>query len=347
MRVGIFLVNFIMKTITGKIKSVQTVLLIIAVLLSFVMSGCSAGQNAAATPEKASASQTETASAASVSQGGSSGKAPAAEKKTASPSASTISTASESDAYQESEFEKTIFSFIQIPKEMHKDEEWAGIWSDIEAGNQTFFFFGCGICCISNIISTLTEFTVTPDLMFSLTKKHAGYNPDSGIGAVSWEQMAHMCKLFGFDTEVRKKPAEYSEFRRDVQDADATIVLVCKDDDDKLWFYTKGHYVTLWSYDEKSDTVFVSDASGLFNRDRVQLSDVYNALKSRSAAQYMLVKKNADKEIALTEEEIMEATRSDAGYRLASPSEWATPSEATMSEATLSEATSSEEAQSE
>lgn len=304
-----------------------------AVLLSFLISGCSAGQNAAVTQTEAAVSQKEESPAAgnlqtaAASQNISPKKDPPAATKPAPSSKVTPSTASESDAYRESDFERTIFSFIQLPKEFHKDEEWAGVWSNIEAGNQTFFYFGCGICCISNIISTLSDIIVTPDLMFSLTKKHAGYNPDSGVGAVSWEQMSRMCRLFGFDTEVRKKPDEYADFQRDIQDADATIVLICKDDDDKLWFYTNGHYVTLWSYDEKSDTVFLSDSSGMFNRDRVQLSDIYNALKTRSAAQYMCVKKNENAERSLTDDEILNATRSDAGYRLAPASERATPLE--------------------
>ena len=88
---------------------------------------------------------------------------------------------------------------------------------------------------------------------------------------------------------LKTKPADYSQFQRDIHGAAAVIVLVSKDNDDKLWWYTNGHYVNLWEYDPATDSVFLSDPSGLFNRARVSLEDIYRALKTASNAQYMII----------------------------------------------------------
>ena len=192
--------------------------------------------------------------------------------------------------YRETPDEKKIYSYVQVPKDYYADERWIGDWTDIESGGQKFFYFGCGVCCLSNMISTLTPKVIAPDAMFELAKKQTDYNPDSGRGSLSWKQLRSICEQAGLSAEVKRKPDDIDVFRRDVENSDTTLVLVCKDNDDKLWFYTNGHYVNLWKYDPETDTVFVTDASGMFNRDRVQLEDIYNALKTRSDAQYMTVK---------------------------------------------------------
>ena len=191
-------------------------------------------------------------------------------------------------AYEESDAEKLIYSYVQVPEGYYDVEEWIGDWTHLEAGGQEFFYFGCGICCLSNMYSTFYQTPVTPDVMFELTKANTDYYPDSGKGAVSWTQLKQMCVLFEIPSEVKQKPYDYSAFQYDVMTADTTMVLVCKDNDDKLWYYTKGHYVNLWEYDPVTDTVFVTDASGMFNRARVNLRDIYNALKTASDAQYMV-----------------------------------------------------------
>ena len=196
----------------------------------------------------------------------------------------------ESDSeYVESDSEKKIYSYLQVPEEFSKDPVWSGDWSSIEAGGQEFFYFGCGICCLSNMYSTCKEEPRTPDLFFYDARDNTDYNPDSGVGALTWYQLKELTKSFASEVKVKKKPSDYSKFQQDIEKADTAVVLVCKDNDDKLWWYTKGHYVNIWEYDPETDTVFVTDSSGLFNRTRVNLQDIYNALKTASDAQYMTV----------------------------------------------------------
>lgn len=193
--------------------------------------------------------------------------------------------------YTESGSEQQIISYLQIPSDLYGDTTWTGEWSKFECAGRTFSSFGCGICCLTNIYDTIfkPEVLITPDQMFAITREQTDYRPESGVGAVSWGQLKRMCDLFGLPATVKQKPADYAVFQNDVKNSTATLALVCRRDDDKLWFYTEGHYVTLWEYDEATDTVFVTDSSGLFNRARVSLFDVYNALKSASQAQYMSV----------------------------------------------------------
>ena len=193
------------------------------------------------------------------------------------------------EAEAESAEEKRIYSYLQVPAEYAKDPLWAGDWTDLEAGGQKFFYFGCGICCLSNMCSTFSGSAVQPDVMFEAAKAHTDYDPDSGVGALNWRQLRQMTESFGADAAVCRKPEDYSSFQKDVETSDTVVVLVCKDNDDKLWWYTKGHYVNLWEYDAETDTVFVTDSSGLFNRTRLELIDIYHALKTASDAQYMVV----------------------------------------------------------
>lgn len=187
--------------------------------------------------------------------------------------------------------ENKIYSYVQVPEEYCHDSKWTGDWIEIESGGQKFFYFGCGVCCLSNVCSTFYGVALTPDIMFERARKHTDYDPDSGRGALSWKQLRTIYERYGCVTETKRKPDDYADFREDVKNSDTTMVLVCKYNDDKLWFYTLGHYVNLWNYDPKDDTVFVTDSSGLFNRQRVKLRDVYNALKTSSDAQYMCIDK--------------------------------------------------------
>ncbi len=196
--------------------------------------------------------------------------------------------------YVETEEEKKIYSYLQVPLAYAHDPVWTGDWTNIEAGGQQFFYFGCGICCLSNMCSTFTQTAVPPDEMMERARTEADYDPDSGVGALSWWQLKTMAKTFAEEVSVREKPSDYSRFQENIAAADTAVVLVCKDDDDKLWSYTKGHYVNIWEYDLETDTVFVTDSSSMFNRMRVQLSDIYNALKTASDAQYMTVKYKTD-----------------------------------------------------
>ena len=189
----------------------------------------------------------------------------------------------------ESEAEKQIYSYVQCPPGEYRDPRWTGHWARIDAGGTKFYMFGCGICCLANTVSTLTEQDINPAKMFWMAQELSDYLPRAGVGAIDWTQMGKVLDSFRLQSVLRNKPASYREFRNDVAGADATTVLVCKDNDDSLWFYTNGHYVTLWGFDPEDQTVFVTDSSGLYNRRRVSLYAVYKALKTKSTAQYMCV----------------------------------------------------------
>lgn len=187
----------------------------------------------------------------------------------------------------ETDNERKIYSYVQCPDSHYDDKRWVGDWTDIEAGGQTFWGFGCGICCLTNMVDTLTDHEYTPDEMYYKCKEVTDYYPESGSGALSWEQLRSVSEYFGLTAMVCEKP-DYESFQADIAGSETAVVLVCKYDDDKLWV-TNGHYVNIWAYDADTDTVFVTDSSSLHNRERVALCDIYYALKTSSDYQYMCV----------------------------------------------------------
>ena len=201
--------------------------------------------------------------------------------------------------YEETEAEQAIYSYTQFYQEAYEkttwvnyravNEAWNGEWARIVAGGQEFMVFGCGICCLSNAVSTLTDTVVMPDEMFRSTKEHTSYYPESGRGAVSWDIMKYMAGFYGLEMKLLNKPSDYQKFADDVLSADSTVVLVNGDNDKRLWWYTDGHYVSIWEYDPETGTVFVTDPSTQFNRQRVKLTDIYHALKTGSNYQYAVI----------------------------------------------------------
>lgn len=191
--------------------------------------------------------------------------------------------------YKESEREKMIFSYVQGREEYYEDPTWCGPWAYIEKGGQGFYAFGCGICCLSNMVNTLSHPKNTPSEMLDMAKECTDYYPESGTGALSWEQLKTVCENYELTAQMREKPEDYEEFQYQINTADTAVVLICSYNDDKLWSHTGGHYVNIWEYDPASDTVFVTDSSGLYNRVRVALTDIYAALKTSSPSQYMTV----------------------------------------------------------
>ena len=201
--------------------------------------------------------------------------------------------------YTETEAEQKIFSYTQISPEDYETTTWVnyrkgnaawnGDWAKIKAGGQEFMMFGCGICCLSNAVSTLTKEVVTPDKMYEKTRQNSSYHPESGRGAVSWSSLQTMCRYYALNVKLSRKPASYEAFVKEITAADTAIVLVDSANDRRLWWYTDGHYVGIWQYDPDTETVFVTDPSTHFNRQRVSLRDVYNALKTKSEYQYALI----------------------------------------------------------
>ena len=201
--------------------------------------------------------------------------------------------------YEERPEEKNIYSYTQFYEEAYQKTTWVnkrvsargwnGEWARIKAGGQEFMIFGCGICCLSNMVSTLKDSVVDPEAMYYATKEQTSYYPESGRGAVSWENLKIMCGYYGLNMELRRKPSDYESFVNEIQSVPTAVVLVDGNNDKRLWWYTDGHYVNIWDYDPAAGTVFVTDPSTHYNRQRVKLVDIYNALKTASSYQYAVV----------------------------------------------------------
>ena len=201
--------------------------------------------------------------------------------------------------YEETEEERKIYSYTQFYEEAYQNtswvnkrvsaEGWNGEWARIQAAGREFMMFGCGICCLSNMVSTLTDRVVDPEEMYYATKEKTSYYPESGRGAVSWENLKIMCSEYGLNMELCRKPSDYETFVKEIESVPTAVILVNADNDKRLWWYTDGHYVNIWKYDPESGTVFVTDPSTHFNRQRVKLLDIYNALKTASGYQYATV----------------------------------------------------------
>ena len=186
--------------------------------------------------------------------------------------------------------EQIIYSYLQGVKSYEKGLKWTGDWCNISAGNQTFSQFGCGICCLSNMYSTFSEEECDPSLMYELCKEYTDYNPDSGVGALSWSQIDTMCHKLDCPGTLAKKPDDYSEFQKMAKENTTLLVLVSSNNDTAIWKDVPGHYVNLWLYDESSDQVFLTDSKGpKRNRTYVDLQDVYNALKTSSSYQIYII----------------------------------------------------------
>lgn len=188
--------------------------------------------------------------------------------------------------------EDDIFSYLQGNGSYDKGLDWAGDWCYIDAGEgRMFYSFGCGLCCLANMYSTLTADVCTPGEMYELAKEQTGYSPGPDGGAIDWPYIDQICRLYGFGGTLCAKPDDYAQFQQDMASAITIMVLVSSYEDDAIWQDLPGHYVNLWLYDADTDTVFMSDSRApSTNRTRVALSDVYNALLTSNPYQYYLIR---------------------------------------------------------
>ena len=126
--------------------------------------------------------------------------------------------------------------------------------------------------------------------MYELCKEYTDYNPDSGVGALSWSQIDTMCHKLDCPGTLAKKPDDYSEFQKMAKENTTLLLLVSSNNDTAIWKDVPGHYVNHWLYDESSDQVFLTDSKGpKRNRTYVDLQDVYNALKTSSSYQIYII----------------------------------------------------------
>lgn len=183
-----------------------------------------------------------------------------------------------------------IYTFSQGPVAWEDKRTWSGEWGDMSVDGNRFGAFGCGFCCMANIYCTLTDYEASPVDVYNYTKQTTNYTPSVGAAAVAWKYMRQVLEQMGMDVELKNKTMEIEDFQKDVEQSEAMIVLVNSNEDDSFWKDTPGHYVTIWRYDEDTNTVFVADSGDPDrNRQRIELETVYKALKMASEYQYLMV----------------------------------------------------------
>lgn len=183
--------------------------------------------------------------------------------------------------------EEEIYTFLQGPKSWGERQTWSGEWGTSFYNGGSFGGFGCGLCCIANIYSTLTKYQCTPVDAYHYAKRKTEY---AGGGAIAWGYIRRTLNSLGFECGVKKKTSSYKEFQQDIRESDSAIVLVSSADSECYWKETPGHYVTIFLYDEKSDSIFLADSGEpKHNRKRVPLKKIYKSLKTASEWQYLLV----------------------------------------------------------
>ena len=150
---------------------------------------------------------------------------------------------------------------------------------------------------MANIYCTLTEYTCSPWDMYEYAGQVSGYAPSRKIGAIGWADMKVTLRKSGFDCTLNTKPESYEQFQQEIAASQMAVVLVSSRDDDTYWKKTGGHYVSISLYDASSDQVFLGDpADPDGNRSWIPLRYVYDALKTVSQYQYLLVQDYAEEQ---------------------------------------------------
>ena len=192
--------------------------------------------------------------------------------------------------------EEDIYTFLQGPKAWKSRTDWSGTWNSVVYADQEFSVFGCGLCVMANIYSTLTPYDCSPLDMLDFAEEVTDYHPVSGFGAIDWRYMMQTLKATGIHSVLRKKDKTYEKFRDAIAGGLTAVVLVSSGNDDTYWHDVEGHYVNIWLYDSEDDTVFLADSGNPeHNRQRIPLKYIYDALKTADKYQYLLVR-SADPE---------------------------------------------------
>ena len=92
----------------------------------------------------------------------------------------------------------------------------AGEWGEQYMDGGSFGGFGCGLCCMANVYSSLTEYQCSPVDMYRFAKKHTGYG---GGMAIDWGYMRRSLTRLGFQCHVEHKQETYRQFRQNISDA--------------------------------------------------------------------------------------------------------------------------------
>ena len=186
--------------------------------------------------------------------------------------------------------EEEIYSFLQGPKSWKEKISWSGEWCKFGVEGNPFGGFGCGLCCLANIYDTLTPYEVSPWDMYEYAILVTDYRPSGKAGAIDWKPMKKVLNYCGFSCNIYRKSKTYEEFREEMAQMKSAIVLVSSNNDSTFWRDTPGHYVNIWMYQEEDDTVFLAEPGNPENnRKRIPLRYVYDALKTKSKFQYLVV----------------------------------------------------------
>lgn len=186
--------------------------------------------------------------------------------------------------------EPEVYSFLQGPRSWEEGIDWSGEWCFFGVKGNSFGNFGCGLCCMANIYDTLSPYEVSPWDMCEYAMSISGYAPKKKSGAIDWGNMKEVLKKCGMTCDVYYKPDTYETFQQQMAEAKSAVVLISSANDDTYWKDTPGHYVNIWLYQEEDDTVFLAEpGSPTNNRARIPLRYVYDALKTTSKFQYLLV----------------------------------------------------------
>lgn len=211
------------------------------------------------------------------------GDAPGETAKNVSPSSSQET----ADVATAENKEEKIASFLQGPKSWNEKRYWSGEWGDAYYDGGNFGGFGCGLCCMANLYTSLTPYECSPLDMYKYAKKKTAY---TGGGAIGWGYIKQTLNATGFVCEIGKKPSSYENFQKKAKQAQAMIVVVSSNDSDCYWKDTPGHYVTLFLYDSQTDKAFLADSGNPeHNRQRISLKKVYRSLKMANDWQYLAV----------------------------------------------------------
>ena len=183
-----------------------------------------------------------------------------------------------------------VYTFLQGPRAYREGLPWSGDWCEKIVQYNSFGGFGCGLCCMANIYSTLTEYECSPWDMYEFATQVSRYYPTEESGAIGWEDMKKTLSAAGFDCRIYHKPKTYEKFQEQMKHSESAIVLVSSANDTAFWKDTPGHYVNIWRYQEDTDTVFLAEPGDPENnRTWIPLRYVYDALKTVSQYQYLAV----------------------------------------------------------
>ena len=186
--------------------------------------------------------------------------------------------------------EDGIYTFLQGPVAWESKAPWSGIWCESELDGGLFSVFGCGLCDLAGVYSSLTPYECSPLDMYALARKVSDYAPGDGAGAIDWPYMVETLERTGIFATLKNKDRSYKAFQKAIADCPGAIVLISSEDDDTYWQDTPGHYVNIWHYHPETDQVFLGDSGNpKHNREWIPLRYIYDALAADSAWQYLLI----------------------------------------------------------